>query len=360
MTPASTTKLLTTVAALQTLGPEHRFTTSVVATPQSKRIVLVGGGDPLLAQRPGPENSYPVRADLATLARATARGLKAIGRSTVTLGFDASLFSGPTVNPHWEPSYVPDDVVSPITALWVDEGRDPDGFGDRSRTPSRVATGLFAQALAKRGITVVGPPASVVAPPPSTGGQQIAAVRSAPLAQIVQHVVEVSDNEGAEVLARQVAVAEGRPATFAGGAAAVRDVLRRIGVDVDGVRTYDGSGLSRSDRLAPRTLLSVIRTASSPSHPRLRATVANLPVAGFTGSLAFRFDKGSPLGLGTVRAKTGTLTGVHGLAGTATSRDGAVMSFVAIADKVEPVNTLAARVRIDQVAAALGACTCAR
>ena len=95
VTPASTMKLLTTVAALQALGPEHRFTTSVVATPQSPRIVLVGGGDPLLARAPSADGGYPARADLDTLARATARSLKAIGRSRVRLGYDTSLFSGP-------------------------------------------------------------------------------------------------------------------------------------------------------------------------------------------------------------------------------------------------------------------------
>jgi len=360
VTPASTMKLLTTVAALQALGPQHRFTTSVVATPQSKRIVLVGGGDPLLTRAPAPAGTYPRRADLATLAAATAKGLKAIGRERVRLGYDTSLFTGPKVNPHWEPSYVPDDVVSPITPLWVDEGRDRNGLSYRSRAPASAAAALFAQALERRGITVVGAPTSVTAPPRSKGGGSIARVRSAPLAEIVQHIVEVSDNEGAEVLSRQVAVARGVPASFAGGARSVRRVLGGLGVSTSGDVIHDGSGLSRDDRLDPATLLAVIRAASSAQHPGLRAAVANLPVAGFSGSLTYRFDKGSPLALGTVRAKTGTLTGVHGLAGTATSADGAVMGFVAIADRVKPVNTLDARVRIDRLAGALGGCRCAR
>ncbi len=82
-------------------------------------------------------------------------------------------------------------------------------------------------------------------------------------------------------------------------------------------------------------------------------------MAGFTGSLRNRFANASLLGRGTVRAKTGTLTGVHGLTGIATSADGAVMTFVAIADKVKPLDTLFALTRIDSIAAALGACNCA-
>jgi D-alanyl-D-alanine carboxypeptidase/D-alanyl-D-alanine-endopeptidase (penicillin-binding protein 4) len=359
VTPASTMKLLTTVAALQALGPAHRFTTSVVTARRSGRVVLVGGGDPLLARGPAPAGTYPVRADLASLARATASVLRKAGRHQVRLGYDTSLFKGPAVNPRWEPSYVPDNVVSPISALWVDEGRERTGLSQRAPSPGAAAADVFARALERHHVTVVGEPAPAVAPPASTGGRSIAEVRSAPLAEVVQHVLEVSDNEGAEVLARQVAVAHGEPASFAGAARAVRSELRGLGVSLRGARIFDGSGLSRQDRLAPTTLLAVIGAAAGERHPRLRGAVANLPVAGFTGSLAYRFQSGSPAGLGTVRAKTGTLSGVHGLAGTATSRDGAVMSFVAIADRVRPENTLDARSLVDRMAAALGACTCA-
>ena len=358
VTPASTMKLLTMVAALETLGPQHRFTTKVVATPSSPRIVLVGGGDPLLAGG-SEEGSYPARADLTALARATAKGLSAIGRTQVRLGYDTSLFAGPKVNPRWEATYVPDDVVSPITPLWVDEGRLRNGLDARSRTPASTAAAVFAQALERRGITVVGPPVHATAPTAARGGSAIAAVHSAPLAEIVQHVVEASDNEAAEVLAHQVAIARGAPASFAGGASAVRSVLKGLGIDTSGDRIYDGSGLSRADRLDPATLLAVLETASSTRHPELRAAVANLPVAGFSGSLTHRFDRGSPLARGTVRAKTGTLTGVHGLAGTVTSRDGVVMAFVAVADRVKPVDTIDARLRVDQLAGALGGCACA-
>jgi D-alanyl-D-alanine carboxypeptidase/D-alanyl-D-alanine-endopeptidase (penicillin-binding protein 4) len=51
---------------------------------------------------------------------------------------------------------------------------------------------------------------------------------------------------------------------------------------------------------------------------------------------------------------------VHGLAGTVTSRDGAVMAFVAVADRVKRANTLDARQDIDELAAALAGCACAR
>jgi serine-type D-Ala-D-Ala carboxypeptidase/endopeptidase (penicillin-binding protein 4) len=355
--PASTTKLLTTTAALSALGPDHRFDTRVVTGSRGRSITLVGGGDPLLAPAPvDAATAYPQRADLQTLARATAKALRGLGRASVRLQYDATLFTGPAINPYWRPSYVADDVVSPISALWVDEGRKRAGYSGRSADPAKDAARVFAEALAGQHVKVVGAPRPAAAPP---GAQELATVESSPLAQIVEHVLEVSDNEGAEVLARQTALAVGQPASFDGGARAVRRVLADLGVDVAGVTTQDGSGLSRRDRLRPQTLLSVLETASDPDHPELRAVVADLPVAGFTGSLTYRFDTGDPAGLGMVRAKTGTLTGVHGLAGTVTTEDGAVLAFVALADRVALRQTLDARARLDEIAAALAGCACA-
>ena len=48
-------KLLTTTAALEVLGPDHRFTTTRRGRAGRDAIVLVGGGDPLLASAPAPE-----------------------------------------------------------------------------------------------------------------------------------------------------------------------------------------------------------------------------------------------------------------------------------------------------------------
>lgn len=195
--------------------------------------------------------------------------------------------------------------------------------------------------------------------PDGTEGAELAIVQSAPLAQVVERVLDVSDNEAAEVLGRHVALAAGEPASFAGASRAVDDTLRGVGVDTARALIYDGSGLSRDNRLAPETLLSVLETAASPDHPELRPLLTGLPVAGFTGSLTYRFDTGAPQGLGIVRAKTGTLSGVHGLAGTLTTRDGVVLAFVAMADRVRLRNTLHARAVLDRIAAALAACRCA-
>ena len=357
VTPASTLKLLTAAAVLESLGPDHRFRTTVSlgpGGPTSGRVVLVGGGDPFLERAQATDDDlYPPRADLETLADATAEALRERGRTAVRVGYDTSLFSGPATSPDWEPSYVPEDVVTPVSALWTNEGRTRSGRVNSD--PAAEAAEDFAQALAKKQIVVLGEPRPVQA---ADAAEELAAVESAPLERIVEHVLKVSDNEAAEVLFRHVAVAAGKPGSFADASRVVRKVLGRLGVDMSRARILDGSGLARKNRLAPETLVSVIEVASGDEHPSLRPVVTGLPVAGFSGSLAYRFETGDKQGLGRVRAKTGTLTGVHGLAGVVTDLDGTELAFVAIADRVKVADTLDAREVLDEVAAALAGCAC--
>jgi serine-type D-Ala-D-Ala carboxypeptidase/endopeptidase (penicillin-binding protein 4) len=355
--PASSTKLLTTTTALELMGPDHRFHTTVVGgrgPGERHRVVLVGGGDPLLTQRPPPEGSaYPEPATLRDLARQTADRLKADGVGRVRLGYDASLFTGPAASPQWERDYVPGDVVSPISALWVDEGRDAAGLAARSDDPAAAAAEAFAAELERAGISVRGTPTQTPAP---TRSRALASVPSPPLSQIVQYVLENSDNEGAEVLLRQAGLASGHAGSFDGGTAAVQHTLSGLGVDMSRTRLYDGSGLSRPDRLTLDTLVDTLQVAAAPDQPDLRSVVTGLPVAGFNGSLAYRFVTFGQEGRGLVRAKTGTLSGVNALAGVTVDRDGTPLVFAAVADRVRLIDTLDARAALDVLTADLASC----
>ncbi len=361
--PASTLKLLTTTAALQVLGGDHRFETTVTRSAGKggvPNITLVGGGDPLLARRgTAADSGYPAPATLSRLVHRTARALRGSDIISVRLGYDASLFTGPAVSPSWEPDYVPADVVTPISALWVDQGVAAGAVSDREPDPARSAAEEFAAALERRGVRVLGQPAATVVA--GTRRRVLAQVTSPPLDQIVQYVLERSDNEGAEVLLRQVALGIGGPGSFDGGVAALQEVLTPLGVPWQSVRVYDGSGLSRADRLTLAAVIGVLRLAVDPEHPELRPVVSDLPVARFTGSLAYRFtDAGTEAARGVARAKTGTLSHVHALAGVTVDRSGAEMAFVAVADRVRLRDTLDARDELDRVVAALSACGCSR
>ncbi|MCK9822657.1 D-alanyl-D-alanine carboxypeptidase/D-alanyl-D-alanine-endopeptidase [Nocardioides cavernae] len=355
--PASTTKLLTLGAALAALGPDHTFTTRVVRGEGPREVVLVGGGDPLLASKPltvaERGSTYPARADVATLAVEVAEALGGTGR--VRVRFDDSLFSGPTDNPAWRRDYVPDDIVSPITALMVDSGIAPDGQ-ERSDDPSLAAAQAFATALTAAGVKVAGAPERVVVNPEA---EELASVESAPLSEVAERILDVSDNEGAEVVGHHVGLATSGTGSFEAGAAGVTSTLQDLGIDTGGDRLHDGSGLSRRNRVSTATLLALLQGASGPDTD-LRSLVTGMPVAGFTGSLTYRFDEGPAVARGLVRAKTGTLTGVHALAGIAVGRDGTPLAFVFAADKVADADRYDAQDALDRAAAALAACTCSQ
>ena len=272
----------------------------------------------------------------------------------VRLAYDDSYFTGPAVNPAWPSSYIAESVVPPISALWVNQGQSLTGFGFLD-DPAAGAARLFGDALRSKGLKL-GPQITRTTAAPEA--VDVAAVSSAPLGEIVERTLAVSDNQAAEVLARHVGLAERQEGSFQAGTAAVLDVVRRLGVPVKGDLLYDGSGLSRQNLLTLDSLARVLRLAESPDHPQLRQVFTGLPVAGFTGSLQYRFDKGPDQARGRVRAKTGTLTGVHGLAGVADDVSGARMAFVVVADGVSQLKDFKAQVLIDRIAAALGACRC--
>ena len=347
--PASTTKVLTGLAALSELDPESRFVTRVMR--QGDRIILVGGGDPYLVTRLPREKVYGVRADLVTLATRTAAGLRKLGTTSVRLDYETSLFTGPDASPTWEKSYVAQKIVTPVSALMVDGGTIG---GTRVDFPAKASAEVFARLLERRGIDVTVSPIETKAPSTS---DPVASVRSATVAQIVEAMIARSDNEAAEILLRHVAIATGRPATFDGGTEAVRAVLQRLGVDVSGLELNDGSGLSRQNRIAPVTLAESV--AASAGQGGTDSLVSDLAVAGFTGTLTRRFGgKSADAGQGVVRGKSGTLTGVHSLAGYVTDRSGSPIAFAVMTDRTKAVNPFVTEAALDRVAAALADCDC--
>lgn len=303
-TPASTTKLATATAALGTLGGTRTLATTVVALG-AKRIVLVGGGDPTL--------------ELDRLAADTAAALHARGTTSVRLGYDTSLYSGPLLHPIGR-----NENLAPVTALMVREGRldhSTSGPTTRAFDPALSAATSFADLLGSHGITVTGTPA----PEHARGGTRLAVHRSAPMNELVERMLTDSDNDLAEALARQVALATGRPASFAGGAKAISAALKRYGVPLGHAVFADGSGLDHVDALSPATLCRILALAASPAHPELRPVLDGLPVAAFTGTLADRFL--TTPGAGLVRAKTGTLTGTNTIAGVTVTPAGRLLAF---------------------------------
>jgi D-alanyl-D-alanine carboxypeptidase/D-alanyl-D-alanine-endopeptidase (penicillin-binding protein 4) len=382
--PASTIKLLTATAALATLGPDYRIQTRVVAGASAGQVVLVGGGDPTLATSV-PAGFVPAPASLTDLAARTVAALRAAGLTTVRVGYDTSLFTGPTQAPTWPETDLTTGVVSAVTALSIDEGRvGPivEGMSPRVSDPPLAAAGAFARRLVALGIKVVGQPSPVKAPAPASAartptpsatgsvsgarspaapapGTTLAMVRSPALSDLVGWMLAASDNDLAEAVARLVAVRVGQSPDFAGGVRAVTDVVAGLGVPVSAVRMYDASGLTRSTQVSPAVLAAMLALADSADHPTLRSLLTGMAVAGFSGTLTDRFwDSITRPAAGLVRAKTGTLSAVSSIAGTVVDVDGRELGFVFLADQVPAGGTLAARESLDRMVAAVAGCGC--
>ncbi|WP_197356972.1 D-alanyl-D-alanine carboxypeptidase/D-alanyl-D-alanine endopeptidase, partial [Streptomyces clavuligerus] len=234
--------------------------------------------------------------------------------------------------------------------LMVDVGRrDPatTGPADRSDDPAGDAARLFAGMLEDEGVRVAAGPAPGRA---AEDSRPLAKVLSRPLSSLVEQTLTESDNDLAEALARQTALACGEPASFTGSERAVRDRLAALDLPVAGARFADGSGLDRRDRLSARLLTGLLARAAEPARPGLRSVLTGLPVAGFTGTLQSRYSATTP-GSGLIRAKTGTLTGIGSLSGTVVAPDGRLLAFAFLAGNT--ASREGAQSALDRLAGAL-------
>ncbi|WP_442816534.1 D-alanyl-D-alanine carboxypeptidase/D-alanyl-D-alanine endopeptidase [Streptomyces sp. NBC_01304] len=347
VTPASTTKIATAAAALKALGPDHRLVTKAVAEPDSKEVALVGAGDPTLTARKDANGDASLRA----LAADTAKALKERGTEDgIRLTYDTSLYSGPDLHPIGR-----DENLAPVSALMADEARLDDsrhGTAWRSTDPAGDAARKFADLLRDQGVKIEGEPGPTKA---GDHADTLAKTESAPLSALVERMLTHSDNDIAEALARQAALASGEPASFDGAERAVAAQLKKLQLPLSGTRFADGSGLNRADRLTAELLTALLARAADPAHPELRPILTGLPIAGFTGTLQNRYPSSSP-GTGLVRAKTGTLTGVNTLAGTVVDADGRLLAFAFTA--MDTTNRYTAQATLDRMASTLANCGC--
>lgn len=109
-----------------------------------------------------------------------------------------------------------------------------------------------------------------------------------------------SNNNYAETLMRRL-----------GGPYAVKQTLTQLGINPNGYRLADGSGLSRQNSATPTAIVETLRAMSYA--PGRDVFLSSLPVAGQSGTLRNRLRQTSAQGM--VNAKTGTLRGVKSLSG---------------------------------------------
>ena len=179
--------------------------------------------------------------------------------------------------------------------------------------PARMAAEVLRAALAARGV-VIAHRGERTGPVPTTA-RLVATHDSAPLDDVLREMNKHSDNYIAESILKTLG-AETRatpgPATWADGVAAVHRYLAGIGLPDGSYRADNGSGLFGASAVSAHQVVKVLRAADADYRigPDL---VASLPVGAMDGTLARRWH-GRPAA-GRVRAKTGTLDQVTTLSG---------------------------------------------
>jgi len=311
--PASVMKVVTAVAVLDHIGPEERFATRLVTdAPVVDGVVqgdlwMVGGGDPVLATPDyaaalsRPQARTPFEELAVQLAGA---GITAVdGR---ILADDLRYDQDREVDA-WPSRYVDEGSVGPLSALSVDDGRERSGDDyEPSGDPPRTAAESLDAALEAAGIQVNGGEGR--AAPAPLEPQVLVEVTSPPVAEIIQQMLQESDNNTAELLVKELGLRLGGAGTTEAGAAVVRQSLEQRGLDIAQFAVVDGSGLARENLQSCQTLETLL-DESSPG----TVVADGLAVAGRSGTLTNRYGD-SPLA-GVLRAKTGSLNEVATLAG---------------------------------------------
>ncbi len=363
--PASSNKLLTTAAVLNHLGSQYRLRTSIYqdpnSNPQQPSLTIVGRGDPTITNTE--------LQDLA--AQLQQKGIRQISKLTANGGY----FRGSPMNPDWEWGDLYTDYGVPTTSLILQQNAvdlvvTPQQIGQppsyRWRTPlagvpwqidNRAVTGAVRtensiEVQAQQGkptllltgnlpaggggttlnLAMLSPNATwlsqlqfnlaqkqinasqlqVIESEP-TLGQEIAAIESPTLGELVKQTNRTSNNLFAEVLLRTLGRSNTEPGNSTAdlGLRMVKVKLTGLGVNANGYRQADGSGLSRKNLLSPQTLVQTLIGMSKT--PEAAIYRDSLPVGGVSGTLASRFKKYP----NQIQAKTGTLTGTVALAGYA-------------------------------------------
>lgn len=334
MLPASTMKIVTAVTALTAIGPDTPLTTRIAAAGPNN-LVIIGGGDPMLR-----------KSEVREMARTLAPTLDPA--VPVTIRIDDSLFGDAGDGPGWPASYTP-GIASNVRSLGM--------LGEYASDTARNVAQAFANELGRAGVTSTFA-GRVIADP----AWPVVASVSHPVSEAVQLMLLVSENNIAEVLYRQVALALGQPATWAGGEAAARAQLASLGVDLTGLALKDGSGLSRDNRLTALALTNIVRLSRT-GDPRFAVMYepAAMPTSGVSGTLDDRYGrfttKRSRCAAGAVQAKTGTLFDTIALSGITTGADGREKSFTVLVNaRPQRFSQLATRQAVDALAAAVHGC----
>ncbi|WP_338526161.1 D-alanyl-D-alanine carboxypeptidase/D-alanyl-D-alanine-endopeptidase [Pseudomonas batumici] len=385
--PASSLKLVTTAAAMEILGADYRFSTTLLSSGVQQGGVLTGDlylrgtGDPSLRLE-----------DYQALAAGLAR--KGITRIRGRLIFDDTAFDHERLGADWSSSDEQKFYSAQISALSVSPNADLDvgsilvnvrsagprqqvrvsftpanhymNVVNRAKTgrggplvvsrghggnllridgalpkgaeriaqvsvwePTGLVADLFRTALTQQGIAVEGGSLLGVATPASA--QPLVEHQSPVLAELMPPLLKLSNNNMAEILLKSMGRKTTGAGTAAAGVAAVNGFLQGHGVSPVELQQFDGSGLSRRNQVSARTLSDMLLAVRT--RPWFQSWYEALPVAGnpermIGGTLRKRLR--GTMAANNLHAKTGSMGGVSALAGYVTSLSGRPLVFAMV------------------------------
>lgn len=416
ITPASSLKLLTGAAALDTLGENYRFTTSLLTDGKQNNGILNGNlylrgeGDPTLLkanldhfadhlvqlgirQISGNLVGDDTRFDGVRLSAGILEEDEpyyyAAPVSALTLSPNADFDAGsvivdatPTIN--GLPTKV---TLTPVTnvlqvvnksktvpkgykntlKITRDVGTDnvfitgnaPIGASGKEfisvTNPTLYALDVLKISLREKGITFF-PTSKVILSKTPERAHLLMTQSSMPLKELVVPFMKLSNNTIAETLAKEMGKVVYGEGSWNAGLQVMREYVDSIGLDSTQWNFEDASGMSYSNKITSSQLSQLLYAVCS--EPWYAIYKESLPVSGtsdrFIGGTLRNRLKVAPA-KGNIMAKTGSLQHVKSLAGYARTKDGETLIFAILTENAK-ISTIPV---IDQLATAITTTTTA-
>lgn len=293
--PASTMKLITAITALDRLGSNYLFKTSMRYTGSIKDntllgdIYIIGGMDPKIDKD-----------DLHTMALA----IRAMGVDTIrgTIYADRSMR---------------DDIMYGEGWCWDDDNPVLSALAYKRKDDF---VSHFTATLPQDSVIFIGTTGSKTCP---KGASEIYCLTHT-MEEILRPMLKNSNNMYAESVFYQIGLTQGRPSTAKKSKAVEEALLKKIGLGENIHRFADGSGLSLYNYVSAEIEVAFLRHAYK-NKDIFDTLYPTLPIAAVDGTIGERMV--GTAASGNVHAKTGTLSGISSLAGYATAPNGHILAF---------------------------------
>lgn len=153
-------------------------------------------------------------------------------------------------------------------------------------------------------------------------------VNSPPLKEIIKKTNFESNNLYCETILKTIGTKEMELGSGAAGINSIRKILRRRGINLNGMQIEDGSGLSARNKVSTRFISDFL--SSIANEISLKTATTYLPMGGYQGTVKGFFKNSKAKG--HIWAKSGSMNGVLSYSGYVKSKSGKWLSFSIIAN----------------------------